>query len=145
MTADYPQIWFLGFVVLAIVTGMGWPHGPGWLIWPGGLLMGAGTALMGAAVIAMRRARTTVDPYGRPAALVVSGVFALSRNPIYLGNALLLTGLCLVMRAPFAVIVLVPAFVLVISSRFIPREEARLRASFPREFSDYSARTRRWL
>lgn len=145
LTADYPPVWLAGFAGLAWLAGRLAPHGPGWQVWPGQALIGLGLLVMAAAIRAMWRHRTTVDPHGQPRALVTDGVFALSRNPIYLGDALILAGLCLVFRAPLAGLVLLPAFMAVISRRFIAREEARLACGFPAAFAGYAARTRRWI
>lgn len=145
LTADYPQIWFLGFLVAAILIGRLWPHGPAWLAAPGIVLAMAGLALISMATLRMRMGRTTLDPYGKPDHLVTSGVFAISRNPIYLGNAFLLAGASLAFAAPLALPVVVLAFVLVINRRFIPREEANLRAAFPQEFPAYAMSVRRWI
>ena len=89
-------------------------------------------------------ARTTVIPRRNPAALVTGGVFRLTRNPIYLGDAALLTGAILWWDAP-AALPLVPAFVWLITRRFIRDEEARLRAAFGADFDRWAARVRRWL
>ncbi|MBK4217746.1 isoprenylcysteine carboxylmethyltransferase family protein [Paracoccus caeni] len=145
LTADYPQIWFLGFLIVAIAVGRIWPHGPEWQAMAGIVLAAAGLAMISMATLRMRIGRTTLDPYGKPEHLVTSGVFAISRNPIYLGNALLIAGTCLAFAAPLAALILVPAFVTVINRRFIPREEANLRSAFPQEFPAYAMRVRRWI
>ncbi len=77
-------------------------------------------------------------------ALITSGIFARTRNPIYLGDALILTGLILIWDAVPSSI-LIPAFVLLIQTRFILAEESRLRDAFGDEFLRYTASTRRWL
>ena len=56
------------------------------------VLIGLGAGLMAVAVLQMVLARTTFIPRRNPAALVSGGAFAISRNPIYLGDALILTG-----------------------------------------------------
>ena len=145
LTADYPQLWALGFAILAALAGMMFPHGPGWLFWPGVVVICAGASLMLSASVTMRKHRTTLDPFGQPANLVTSGVFALSRNPIYLGDLLVIGGLCLASGAPLAAILLVPLLMLVIRFRFIDPEEARLEHTFHDEFARYSRQTRRWI
>ena len=93
--------------------------------WLGAALVLAGLALMAAAVAEMTRRRTTVIPRRDPAALVTSGVFRISRNPIYLGDALILAGAILWWDAVLA-LPLVAVFVGLIQTRFIRDEEARL-------------------
>lgn len=139
---DYPPVW------LAIFAGAAWAAGR---LWPlpvapgaGRVLVLAGLALMGASGWVMLRGGATVDPTRPPTALVTRGPYRLSRNPIYLADAVILTGLCLIWQ-PVAALVLVPGFVAVIGRRFIRREEAWLRARDARGFDAWAARTRRWL
>lgn len=110
----------------------------------GSVLMVLGLALMAAAVLQMMLARTTFIPRRDPAALVTGGVFRLSRNPIYLGDALVLFGFILWRDVPLA-LPLVPLFMAFIAGRFIRGEEERLRARFGEIFELWAARTRRWL
>jgi protein-S-isoprenylcysteine O-methyltransferase Ste14 len=76
--------------------------------------------------------------------LVTTGIFSRSRNPIYLGDALVLAGLALRWEAPIA-LVLVPLFMGTITQRFIVPEENRLRVKFRADFARYCQKTRRWL
>jgi protein-S-isoprenylcysteine O-methyltransferase Ste14 len=109
-----------------------------------GLLIGAGLVLMVLAVIEMRKFRTTVVPHMEAAHLVTSGIFKRTRNPIYLGDALILAGLILRWEAVLALPV-VPLFVWVIERRFILAEEARLARKFGNAFGAYMRDTRRWI
>lgn len=110
----------------------------------GGLLVGGGLVLMGLAALEMRKRRTTVIPHMEARHLVTTGIFARSRNPIYLGDALVLAGLALRWDAPIALI-LVPLFIFTITQRFILGEEDRLRRKFQDDFARYCQKTRRWL
>ena len=145
LTLDYPPAWLGGFALAGWMIGRLAPHGPGWLADAGLPVVLAGAALMAWAGLTLVRARTTVDPHGQPSRLVTTGPFRLSRNPIYLADALILAGLCLAFRAPLAAPPLVAGFVAVISVRFIPHEERRLARAFPAAFAAYRLRTRRWL
>jgi protein-S-isoprenylcysteine O-methyltransferase Ste14 len=102
-----------------------------------------GLALFLAALLQFRRHRTTVLPRETPAALIRSGVYRVSRNPIYLADALFLAAAALWGDA--ASLLLVPLFIGVITRRFIRGEEAALRAAFGPAFDAYAAQTRRWL
>lgn len=142
--ADLPPVW------LAVAAALGWAAG--WL-WPlpapggetlGRALVAAGLLLMTLAVVQMLALRTTFIPRRDPKALVTGGVFALTRNPIYLGDALVLAGLLLVWQAIWA-LPLVPGFALFITRRFIRGEEARIAARFGAQWVNYAARTRRWI
>ena len=104
----------------------------------------AGGALIGLAAIEFARHRTTIVPHQTPQRMISSGVFAFSRNPIYLGDTLILAGLCLRWEA-LAGIALVPAFVWIVTRRFIVPEELRLSREFGAAFAAYAARVRRWI
>ena len=138
----YPQVWLVIFAGLALLAGRIVPMPAAPL--PGWSLVAAGLALMATAAVTMLRAGATVDPTRQPTALVTHGIFRLSRNPIYLGDVLIVAGLCLVWQ-PLAALVLVPGFLLVIDRRFIRQEEAWLRNRDRAAFDAWAARTRRWL
>ena len=143
---DIPPVWLFLFACLAWGQARLLPVGSfgGWADWAGAALVVIGIGLMIAAVFEMTRARTTVIPHQAPSAIVTSGIFGISRNPIYLGDAMVLAGLVLRWDAIPSVL-LVPAFIMVIERRFIRDEENRLRAAFPDEFAAWSSRVRRWL
>jgi protein-S-isoprenylcysteine O-methyltransferase Ste14 len=107
-------------------------------------LIGLGLCVTVLAVAQMALARTTVVPRRDPSALVTSGLFAVSRNPIYLSDAIILGGAILWLDAILA-LPLLAGFVWLIETRFIREEEARLAAAFGPEFDRWAARTRRWV
>ena len=105
-----------------------------------GLLAGA------AGVLTFLRARTTVHP-GRPdhaSALVTTGIYRFTRNPMYLGLLLMLAGWSLALANGWAA-VLLPAFVAYMNRFQIRPEEDALRKKFGAEFDAYAVSTRRWL
>ena len=111
----------------------------------GGIVLAAlALALILWALLLFGRARTAILPYGQPTALVTAGPYRVTRNPMYLGMAGILLGAAVFMGSitPFVVI---PAFMALISERFILNEEAKLEAAFGAEFLQYKARVRRWL
>ena len=141
---DLPPVWLAGFIAASWGLSKAVPGvSAGWADMLGWGLIALGLALMAAAAGTMLRARTTVHPHHQPEALVTSGIFRLSRNPIYLGDAAVLAGVALILGG--AGLVLVPLFVALITRRFIAAEEARLGARFGGEFAAYVARVRRWL
>jgi protein-S-isoprenylcysteine O-methyltransferase Ste14 len=75
--------------------------------------------------------------------MIRGGIYRLTRNPIYLADALILTGA--ILRWDAASLVLVPVFMAVIQRRFILGEEAGLRTAFGADFERYAAQVRRWL
>ena len=102
-----------------------------------------GLALFLAALWLFRRHRTKVLPREPPAALIRSGIYRVTRNPIYLADALFLAAAALWWDA--ASLLPVPLFIGVITRRFIRGEEAALRAEFGPAFESCAAQTRRWL
>ncbi len=118
---------------------------------PGNETIIAGNALMvlafAIAVLAARelaRSRTAIHPGQAAAALVQSGVFGRSRNPIYLSFLFFMAGLGLAIGNPW-MIVLAPLLLLYLQERVIKREEAYLTARFGPEYIDYRNRVRRWF
>ena len=90
------------------------------------------------------RAGTTIKPFQDPSALVTSGPYRYSRNPIYLGLVLALIGIGLLLGtlSPFVV---VPVFICLIQQRFIQPEEAALEKTFGSAYGQYKRQVRRWL
>ena len=94
----------------------------------------------------LHAAHTTVNPF-RPhqtSALVTSGVFRLSRNPIYLAFLLLLIGWALFLANLWALL-LSPLFVRYMSRFQIKKEEGALESLFGQRYLDYKKRVRCWL
>lgn len=97
-------------------------------------------------LLAFRRSRTTINPMqpGKASALVTGSVYRLSRNPMYVGLALLLAAwaVYLSMLWPFLGPVL---FVLYMNRFQIGPEERVMRGKFGEDYAAYAARVRRWL
>ncbi|HVT74658.1 MAG TPA: isoprenylcysteine carboxylmethyltransferase family protein [Lacunisphaera sp.] len=106
----------------------------------------AGFAVATLGVISFRRARTTVNPLqpGAASALVVSGVYRLTRNPMYLGLLLMLAGWGMYLGHAIA-LALSAAYVPLMNRLQIQPEERALAAKFGPAFAAYQARARRWL
>lgn len=110
----------------------------------GVVLVVAGLAL---SILVMRhfgRAGTPVVPWGETRRLVVSGPYRYSRNPDYLGQALVTAGLGLLFAAPWVFVMLVPAL-LVLRYGVIAREERYLERLFGDQYRDFRRRVRRWF
>jgi protein-S-isoprenylcysteine O-methyltransferase Ste14 len=97
-------------------------------------------------LLAFRAARTTVHPLkpDRASALVTSGIYRVTRNPMYVGMALLLSAWAVYLSAvlPFAG---PAAFALYITRFQIRPEERVLERIFGEQYAEYAARVRRWL
>lgn len=145
---DMPPVWLAGFLAVAWIQAghytMGLGFGDTWADLLGGVLVGGGILLVAMAAMEFRRHKTSIVPHETPERLIQSGVFRLSRNPIYLGDTLILAGLILRWDAVLA-LPLIPVFVWVIEKRFIIPEEDRMRRKFRMDFARYCEKTRRWL
>ncbi|HUQ75030.1 MAG TPA: isoprenylcysteine carboxylmethyltransferase family protein [Burkholderiales bacterium] len=110
----------------------------------GTVLIALAGALGAWAVILFRRARTGVVPFSNATTLVLRGPYRFTRNPMYLGMTGVLVGAAVSLGSitPWLV---VPAFMRIISERFIIPEEAFLERTFGRAYLDYKAAVRRWL
>ena len=144
---DLPPIWLLGAILLvwvqaAVFPGLTFPFA---LARVGGVLLAlSGIGLMFWAVAAFRRHQTTVVPHQTPQTLITTGPFARSRNPIYLGDVMVLGGAVLWWGA-WPALVLIPVFMMILTRRFIAPEEARMKESFGADFTAFAEKTPRWL
>jgi protein-S-isoprenylcysteine O-methyltransferase Ste14 len=112
----------------------------------GAAMVCAGLALNILPKRAFRRAGTTVNPV-RPVlatSLVTSGVYRYTRNPMYLGHCVILSGWAAWLHNAAALLV-VPAFVLYITRFQILPEERHLSARFPDTYPAFRRRVARWL
>jgi protein-S-isoprenylcysteine O-methyltransferase Ste14 len=112
-------------------------------------LLGAPVLAGGAALVAwffttMRRAGTPLDPREAPTSLVEEGPFALTRNPGYLGMALIYTGVSLLTSARWPLLFL-PGVLITVNRGVIDREEEYLKERFGARYTDYMSRVGRWL
>lgn len=107
-------------------------------------MTGVCVALLG--VASFRRARTTVNPLKpeKASALVMSGIYRYTRNPMYLGLLLALLGWAFFLSNALAFLSL-PAFILYMNRFQIAPEERVLAARFGQEFAAYLSKVRRWL
>lgn len=106
----------------------------------------AGCGLDAWGLVAFHRARTTVSPLapGRTSAIVRSGPFRFTRNPMYLGMAAILLGICIQLGNP-ASLLAVAAFVAYVTCFQILPEEQVLLSRFGQPYAAYLASVRRWL
>ncbi len=109
-------------------------------------LMAIGLALDGVSVFAFVKAKTTVTPLApeKTSRLVSGGLYRFTRNPMYLGMLLILTGIAVLLGAPANILVLA-GFVAYITHFQIKPEEERLEAMFGDEYRAYKRSVRRWL
>lgn len=93
---------------------------------------------------AFRRAGTTVKPFQASNSLLTTGVYRLSRNPMYLGLVLIVLGIAVV-TGSLTPLVVVPIFALLLDRNFIAAEERMLEERFGPAWLEYKNRVRRWI
>jgi len=111
--------------------------------------VGIGLIIIGIGIIVLARRelahfRQPTDP-GHPTSKVVkTGVFALSRNPLYLGSIIVFWGLALVLNILWALAALLLSIILCLYVLIVP-EEQYLAAKFGEAYKAYTASVHRWL
>lgn len=142
-----PPVWLLLSLIamgllqwkLPIVQLIEWPWR--WLSLP---LILAAFAITLPAARSFVRAGTPLIPFERSTAVVTTGLFRYTRNPMYLGMVLLLTGVA-VLLGSLGAFLPIPAFVAVIQTNFIEGEERFMEELFGEEYLAYKRSVRRWL
>ena len=110
----------------------------------GMVLVLIGVALTFWSVTALRRAHTTVIPWEQVSAMVTTGPFRFSRNPIYLADAVAYLGATLIIHSWWPLVAL-PGVLWMMRHKVIDREERYLAERFGDAYRDYQRRVRRWL
>lgn len=127
----YPLPWF-GPPLSDILFAIGW------------LLVAGFAFLLVRAVLTLRKARTSVHPTAAASVLVMGGPFAISRNPIYLSDTMILIGIGLI-----AGVLWFPVFAAIASAVVwklaIEPEEKHLSQRFGKKYLDYRRKVRRWF
>ncbi len=140
---DIPPLWLLGTLLVQSLISAILPilrlDMPG-----GGVVIVVGLGLILWSAVHFHRASTPIHPRRKPTTLITGGPFALSRNPIYLGMAVIAGGWAIRLGAVSAFLC-VPLFMAVIQRRFIAGEEFHIERALGDEWRAYTARTRRWL
>lgn len=104
----------------------------------------AGLAFIAGALGLFRKAHTRPEPWQASTALVITGVYRFTRNPMYLGMTLVCFGVAILFSSLAATLSMLVA-VLIIDRAVISREEAYLARRFGRDYLAYRSRVRRWL
>jgi protein-S-isoprenylcysteine O-methyltransferase Ste14 len=112
--------------------------------WLGAAVFVLALALFAWAVVTMTRAGSNVPTSLPTTAIVESGPYGLTRNPIYLSMFLALAGLAIAFDNLWLLMMLAP-FALVIRYGVVAREEAYLERKFRDVYRSYRSRVRRWL
>lgn len=143
-----PPLVYLGFLLLGFATGerLGCP---GFRIAPfhlylGGVLLAVGLAIIVLAATGFRRVGTNPEPWKPTTAIVETGLYRQTRNPMYVAMAIGHAGIALMLDSVAALLGL-PIALFFIQTQVIAREERYLEAKFGDDYRHYKARVRRWL
>lgn len=140
---DLPPLWTLLFLVATLLLGFVWaPLSPEWAL-IGWVVIALSLAVSGWAAAVLIRRSTAVMPRRVADALVTTGPFAYSRNPIYLADLGILFGWSLAVGTPLGLLLLWP-LQRILARRFIAAEEASLHATFGEAYEVYTNEVRRW-
>lgn len=136
----------VGGLVSRFWPTLGWPEA-----WPADLariaglaLLAAGIAVMAAGIAQFKRHGTPVPTDKPTTALVTTGVYGFSRNPLYLALTAIYLGIGLLLPSLLVLVLVVPVL-LVMRYGVIAREEAYLDIRFGEPYRAYKARVRRWI
>ena len=143
----YPPVWLVIGLIVIFVVDQYYPIQR----FTGGLSQALGSVAIVAGLLLLvlagglfKKADTEMIPFREVRALVTDGVYRFTRNPMYLGMALILLGTACT-TGTVAGLLVTPVFMAIIEIRFIRPEEHMLRGIFGPEFDDYCSRVRRWL
>jgi protein-S-isoprenylcysteine O-methyltransferase Ste14 len=96
------------------------------------------------AIFGFRQLRTPVDPTAKAERLATEGIYAVTRNPMYLGAVIAFVGVGIARGASW-VLILTCFLPLALQRLAIEREEAHLESRFGDDYRRYKSRVRRWL
>ena len=143
----YPPVWLVICLVAIFALNEYLPLAN----FSGGLptALGSFTILIGLILLVhaggmFKAAETDMIPFKEVSALVTTGVYQVTRNPMYLGMALVLFGTSITVGA-YSALFVAPIFMAIIEFRFIRPEEAMLRELFGEAFDNYCKLVRRWI
>jgi protein-S-isoprenylcysteine O-methyltransferase Ste14 len=135
----------------AALAGMVLRHVWPMSFWPGNhvrapamVCFAAAISLAGAALGRFWHVRTTVMPHHNTTALVTTGVFRFTRNPLYFSLGLLLLGTAFALNS-LAMLVMIGPWAVVMRYGVIAREERYLERKFGDDYRSYCCRVNRWL
>ena len=141
----------VAFIMAVVMALIAWAIPASGFVFPGrepatAVFVVAGVAASLLGVRSFRRARTTVNPLRSSTAssLVVSGIYSVTRNPMYLGFLFILSAWAIFLSNAIAFLLL-PAFAVFMNRFQIEPEERALTALFGQEFMAYQRRVRKWL
>jgi protein-S-isoprenylcysteine O-methyltransferase Ste14 len=142
-----PPAYYLAGLLAGVALELALPidGAPFWAVLPVALICGGlWLVLDGGAMLHFRRAGTSMVPMNPSTALVISGPYRFTRNPMYLGMVFLYVALAFALGLIWALILL-PLVIAAVDQLVIAREEPYLVRKFGQPYRDYMGRVRRWL
>ena len=142
-----PPLIFFGFLVGGLLLDSRWMDGRfglSWLTLIGGLIAILGLSILIKTAPKHKEAGTNIEPWEPTTAIIRTGLYGYTRNPIYLGMAVTYVGIAIAAGSLGAFVTLVPA-IIVVQTYVIAREERYLTAKFGEEYLEYKNRVRRWI
>ena len=144
-----PILQFLFYGILELLTSsFGSTFNINWLgiSYLGWAIIGLGCLILSWAVVEFIKAKTTVNPIAPEQAqsLVTTGLYRISRNPMYLGMTLVLTGLALLLGNVLTLLIPIIFMGSITYTQIIPEEEI-LTQKFGREYLEYKRSTPRFI
>jgi protein-S-isoprenylcysteine O-methyltransferase Ste14 len=145
-SVPWPPLIYIGMAIIAVVLNRVWPlaSNSSPLKYLGAVLLAVAIAIEAWSFLTFRKHRTTIMPNKGAEHLITSGPFAHSRNPIYVANTILVSGIGLY----FGNLWLLPAaFIaaLLTQELAIKREEKHLAFKFGEAWTTYTSKVSRWL
>ncbi len=146
-TRLYPPVWFAVALVIEWLLDRWWPlqqivaHDAQILGW---FFIGLGVMVVIWAAGLFHKHGTEIKPFHESSKLVIQGPFRYTRNPMYMGMVFALTGFAIWMGS-LAAFLVIPAFIVFITRRFIIYEERMLEEKFGDEYRDYRMHVSRWI
>lgn len=110
----------------------------------GSVLLVTALIIIVIAALSFRRVKTHLEPWKPTSAIVSSGIFGISRNPIYCALAIANIGIGLILNSWWVLLGFIPATILVYLIAIKP-EESYLEQKFGEEYLAYKSRVRRWF
>ena len=132
----------VGFGLEALLPGSSIPDALAWIL--GGVVLVAGLALLFSFERKFMQKKTPANPWRPTTAVATDGPYRLTRNPAYLGMALVYVGIALLSQALWVLLPL-PVVLAIIDRGVIAREERYLERKFGQEYLDYKRSVRRWI
>jgi protein-S-isoprenylcysteine O-methyltransferase Ste14 len=137
---------FVAAIALQLALPLSLPRG---LPTPVIILGGAALIIVGVALVVLARREFAqrgqpTDPGHPTSKVVTTGVFSVSRNPLYLGGICVLVGIALAANLPWVLVFLLPALVACHYILIAP-EERYLATKFGEEYRTYAASVHRWI